>query len=98
MLFLTAGDANLHFAPGIFPVHREGDNGIAFAIYTAIERVQLALVEQQLTVTGRVADDVAGGDAQRRKVGPERARLLSAMVAEPGLCAFFFVISIVNRR
>ena len=26
------------------------------------------------------------------------ARLLSAMVAEPGLCAFFFVISVVNHR
>ena len=49
VLFLTFGDADFHFAPGILPVQRQGDNGVTFAVNAAVQRVEFALVEQQLT-------------------------------------------------
>ena len=37
MLFLTARNANLQLAPGVLPVKRQRDYGIAFAVNAAIE-------------------------------------------------------------
>ncbi|CNU33060.1 Uncharacterised protein [Salmonella enterica subsp. enterica serovar Bovismorbificans] len=44
MLFFTFRHADLHFAPGIFPVQRKRDDSITFTINTAIQRIKLTLI------------------------------------------------------
>lgn len=72
VLFLTFGDADFHFAPGVLPVQRQGDDGVTFAVNAAVQRVEFALVEQQLTGARRVADIVGGSHGHGRKVGAEQ--------------------------
>ena len=58
VLFLTFGDADLHFAPGVLPVQREVYFCVVFSVDAAVQGVQLALIKQQLTGTLRVTDVV----------------------------------------
>ncbi|MNL58336.1 hypothetical protein D3C87_1819640 [compost metagenome] len=37
VLFLTLSHADFHFTPGIFPVQRQGDDGVTFAVDAAKE-------------------------------------------------------------
>ena len=58
MLLFTFCDADFHFTPCVLPVQRQCHDGITFAIDATIQRVQLALVQQQFTRTRWVADVV----------------------------------------
>ena len=58
-----------------FPVQRQGDDGVTFAVNAAVQRVEFALVEQQLTGARRVADIVGGSHGHGRKVGAEQEGL-----------------------
>jgi hypothetical protein len=50
VLFLTFRDADFHFAPGVLPVQRQGDDGVTFAVDAAVQGFQLTLFSSSLRV------------------------------------------------
>ena len=61
MLFLAFGEAEFDFRFAAFPVHRCGDDGVAFAVDGANEAGYFLSMEQQFSRPSCVRFDVRGG-------------------------------------
>jgi hypothetical protein len=75
VLFLALGEPDLKLGAAILPVQFQRHDGVALALGSADQAIELISMQQQFARSDRVGDLVRGGGAQRRQVRTDQKRL-----------------------